>query len=202
MPTNNNQTIKSDQLDSTLFMVAGSFMMVNVIVLWLRYLSILQLSILWAAIPGIIALTASIIALFKLYPRISFKAPRLTKCGAGFAILAGAALSIAAIWIFGTAIFTGEIPEPIPNGILGLIGVFVLSLVFAFISYALAFIFYSTSPGIGFLLIIPVASWGLILLVGVMEDLREGLKLDLYTNFFIAVSFLLLGLLLKKDKSD
>ena len=48
----------------------------------------------------------------------------------------------------------------------------------------LCFIFYSTSQGIGFLQIKPVASWGLILLVGIIEDVREGLKLDLYTKFF------------------
>lgn len=202
MISKKNQVLKPGQQDSILFLVAGTFMMVNVLVLWLRYLSIFQLSILWAAIPGIIALTVSIIALFKLYPRISSNAPRLTRGGAGFAILAGAALSIAAVWIFGTAIFTGEIPEPIPSGILALIGVFVLSLIFAFISYALAFIFYSTSQRIGFLLIIPVASWGLILLVGIIEDLRQGLTLDLYTNFFIAVSFIILGFMLRKDRLD
>ena len=93
-----------------MFLVAGSFLMVNVLELWLRYLSIFQLSILWAAIPGIVTLTVSIIALFKLYPRISSNAPRLTKGGAGFAILAVAALSIAAVRIFGTAIFRGKIP--------------------------------------------------------------------------------------------
>jgi hypothetical protein len=201
MPTNNNQTLKSDQLDSILFLVAGSFMMVNVIVLWLKYLSIIQLSVLWAAIPGIVALTASIIALFKLYPRISSNAPRLTSGGAGFAVLAGAALSIATIWIFGTVIFDGHIPEPLPSGILALIGIFVVSLVIAFICYALAFLIYSSSRGIGILLLVPVASWCVILVAGIIKSFTVGLTLDLYTNIFIAVSFLTLGFLLRKDRT-
>lgn len=198
MITGNNAAQKSRQWDSILFFAAGSFMLINVVVLWIRYYSIFQLSILWAGIPGIVALAASIIGLLKLYPRISSEAPRLARSGAGFSLIAGAALSIAAIWIFGIAIFLGEISEHIPGGVLALIVVFIVSMVIAFICYAIAFLIHSSSQGIGYLLMVPIASWVLMLVVGMIEGLETGLALDLYTNGFIAVAFIFIGLLLKK----
>ena len=198
MITKKGKAPKSSQWDSILFFVAGSFMLINVIVLWIRYYSIFQLSILWAAIPGIAALTASIIGLIKLSPRISSEAPRLARSGARFALIAGAALCMAAIWIFGIAIFIGEISEPPPGGVLALIGVFIVSLVIAFICYAIAFLIYGSSQVIGYLLLVPVASWGIMLVLGIIEGLGVGLTLDLYVNGFIALAFIFVGLLLKK----
>jgi len=200
MIINNNKVRKSRQWDSILFFAAGIFMLINVSALWIRYLLTLQLSILWAAIPGIAALTASIMGLFKLYPRICSDAPWLARSGAGFALAACAALSMTVIWLFSMVILTGEIPQPIPGGVLVLIGVFMLSMLIAFICYAIAFIVYGSSQGIGYLLLIPVASWGLILVVGSIKGLVVGLTLDLYTNGFIALAFIFIGLLLEKDR--
>jgi len=200
MTTGNKVALNSRQWDSILFLAAGSFMLINVVVLWIRYYSMFQLSILWAAIPGIAALTASIIGLFKLYPRFSSKASRLARSGAGFALIAAVSLSIAAIWIFGIAIFTGEISQPPPGGVLAFIGAFIVSMVIAFICYSIAFLIYGYSQGIGYLLLVPVASWGLMLVIGIIEGLEVGLTLDLYTNGFIAVAFIFIGLLLKKEK--
>jgi hypothetical protein len=189
----------SVQWDSILFFVAGSFMLVNVTFLWIRVHSDFTLSIIWAAIPGIIAFTASIIGLFKLYPRISSKTPWLARSGAGFALTAGTALGIAAIWILFMAIFAGGISEPPPNGILALIGIFILSMVIAFVCNAVAFLMDSSTRNMGYLLIIPVASWALMLSIGIIKGMETGLSLDLYTNGIIAVAFLLIGHLLRKD---
>jgi len=92
MITINDNTQKSWQWDSLLFFVAGSFMLINVAALWVMNFSDIQISLLWAAIPGIVAQAASIAALFKLYPRISSGAPRLARSGAGFALIAGASV--------------------------------------------------------------------------------------------------------------
>jgi hypothetical protein len=200
MITGNNAAQDSRQWDSILFFVAGSFMSVNVVSLWVMNYSNIQISLLWAAIPGIAALTASIIGFFKLYPRISSEAPRLARSGAGFALIAGAALCVAAIWIFSIAIFVGEISEHIPGGVLALTGVLIVSMVIAFICYAIAFLKNDFSQAIGYLLIVPIASWGLILVVGMIEGLETGLRLDQYTNGFIAAAFIFIGLLLKKKK--
>lgn len=191
----------SRQWDAILFFFAGSLMLVNVAMLWIRYYSDSQLSILWAAVPGITAFTASIIGLFKLYPRISSEAPWLARGGAAFALTAGAALCIAAIWIFGIAMLSGGFSGP-PNGVLALIGVFIVSMVLAFICYAVAFLIYSSSKNIGYLLMVPVASWALMLIVGAIKGLEVGLTLDLYTNGLIAGAFIFIGFLLQKRRSS
>lgn len=185
--------------DSIFFFSAGILMLVNVAFLWIRYYSNIQLSILWAAVPGIFALTASIIGLLKLHRRISSTGtPWLAHSGAGFALLAGVALCIAAIWIFGMALFPGRVSEPLPNGIQALTGIFVVSMVMAFIFNAAAFLINSSSPNIGYLLMVPVVSWGLMVVAGIINGLESGLALDLYTNGPIAVSFLSIGFLVKK----
>lgn len=182
-----------------LFFSAGILMLVNVAFLWIRYYSNVQLSILWAAVPGIFALTASIIGLLKLHPRVSSTAtPWLAHSGAGFALMAGVALSIATIWIFSIALFSGGISEPLPNGVQALIGVFLIAMVMAFIFNAAAFLINSSSQNIGYLLMVPVASWGLMLIVGIVNGLESGLSLDQYTNGLIAVAFLSIGFLVKK----
>jgi len=175
MRTENGAAQDSRQWDSIMFIVAGSFMSVNAVSLWVMNYSNSQISLLWVAIPGIAALTASIIGLFKLYPRISSKAPWLARSGAGFALIAGFALCLAAIWIFGIAIFVGEISEHIPGGVLALTGVFIVSMVIAFICYAIAFLKNNFSQAIGYLLIVPIASWGIMLVVGMIESLEVGL---------------------------
>ena len=63
-------------------------MLINTMFLWIRFYSDYQLSILWAAIPAIIGLEASVFGLLKLYPRVSSNAPLVAKSGAGFALLA------------------------------------------------------------------------------------------------------------------
>lgn len=153
----------------------------------------------WAAVPGILALTASIIGLLKLHRRASSTGtPWLAHVGAGFALASGGALCIATIWIFITAVFSGGISEPLPNEVLALIGAFVVSMVMAFIFNATAFLMNSSSQNIGYLLLVPVGSWGLMVIVGILNDLKSGLSLDLYTNGLIALAFLSIGFLVKK----
>ena len=124
----------------------------------------------------------------------------MARSGAGFAFTACVALSITAIWIFSIAIFVGEISEHLPGGVMALIGVFMVSMAIAFICYATAFLIYGSSQGIGYLLMVPVVSWVLMLVVGIKEGLQVGLRLDLYTNGFIAVAFIFIGFLLKKKR--
>lgn len=184
-----------NQWSSILFFIAGTFMLINVVFLWIRFYSDSQLSILWAAIPAIIGLAASVLGLLKLYPRISYETPWLARCGAGFAIVASTALCIAAIWILGASIFAGGISEPPPAGILALIGIFMVSMVIAFICCAVAFLINSSSRKIGYLLLVPVACWGVMLVVGMINGMEVGLSLDFYTNGLIAIAFLSIGFL-------
>lgn len=191
---------KFKQWHSLMFFIAGGFLAINVIVLWVRVLSDLQLSILWAAIPGMIAFAASVIGLLKLYPRISPEAPWLSRCGAGFALTASVALCAAAIWILGASVFAGGISEPPPKGILALAGIFILSMVIAFILNAVAFLTSRASRNIGYLLFVPVASWAAMLVIGTIKGIEAGISLDIYTNGLIAAAFLSLGFLLRKNE--
>ncbi|WKD48916.1 hypothetical protein [Microbulbifer spongiae] len=186
------------QRSSTLFVVAGSLMLVNVVFLWIRLVSDFQLSILWAAIPAMIALATSIIGLFTLYPLIALETPWLARSGAGSALVAGVALCMAALWILGATLFGSGLSDPLAAGLMACIGVFIVAMVSAFICYAIAFLTASASGKLGFLLAVPVVSWGVILVVGMIKGLQVGLSLDYYTNAFIAAAFLAIGILLRR----
>lgn len=198
MTTGNVRAKEINQWDAILFFTAAIFMLANVTFLWARFYSDFQLSILWAAIPGIIGFAASLFGLLKLYPRISSERPWLARSGTGFALAAGMALFIAALWILGTSIFAGGISGSPPSAMMALIGIFIVSMVLAFICNAVAFLMVGSLRNIGYLLMVPVASWALMLIVGVIKGLEAGLSLDVYTNGLIALAFLSIGFLLRK----
>lgn len=179
--------------NSRLFMIAGSFMLINTTLLWTRYYSNYELSILWAAIPAIIGLASGVFGLFRLYPLASGNAPLVAKIGAAFALLAGASFSLAAIWIWAVSVFGEGMPEPAPQGLLVLIAIFILAMVLAFISNAIAFLRHSTQRKVGYLLAVPLAMWAIMLMVGAIKGMEVGLSLDYYTNAIIAAVFLALS---------
>ena len=190
----------SSRWDSRLFILAGSFMLINTALLWIRYYSNYQLSILWAAIPAILGLASGVFGLIKLYPRASANAPLVAKVGAGFALLAGTSLSLTAIWIFVVFVFAEGITDPAPQGLLGLIVIFMIAMVLAFFSNAIAFLRQSVQRKVGYLLTVPLAMWGIMLVVGTIKGMEVGLSLDYYTNGVIAAAFLGLGFTLKVSK--
>ncbi|KGJ91919.1 hypothetical protein [Colwellia psychrerythraea] len=187
--------------DSRFFIIAGCFMLINTALLWIRYDSNYQLSILWTAIPAIIGLASAVFGLIKLYPRASANAPLVAKSGAGFALLAATSLSLAAIWIFAVAVFDEGIPDPAPQGLLGLIAIFMIAMVLAFFSNAIAFFRHSGQRQVGYLLTVPLAMWVMMLAVGAIKGLEVGLSLDYYANGLIAAAFLALGFTLRISRS-
>lgn len=196
-------TISNNRGGAWLFMIAGSLMLINTAFLWARLLSGGQLSLLWAAIPAITAFACAIWGLFKLYPQAAVNAPRVAKAGAGFALLACGALMLAALWIFAVSVFGGGMPVPPPPAMLGLIALFVVAMVIAFLSNAIAFLRHDTQRKVGYLLTVPLAMWTLMLVVGLTNGTQVGLSLDFYTNGVIALAFLGLGFTLKnKSRSD
>jgi hypothetical protein len=187
--------------DSRFFIIAGSFMLINTAFLWIRFYSNYQLSILWAAIPAIIALASGVFGLLKLYTRASVNAPLMAKSGAGFALLACGSLSLAAIWIFSVSVFGEGMPEQQPQWFLVLIAIFMVAMVLAFFSNAIAFLLHSAQRKVGYLLTVPLAMWTLMLVVGVIKGMEVGLSLDYYTNAVIAAAFLALGISLKTSRN-
>jgi hypothetical protein len=188
--------------DSRFFIIAGSFMLINTVLLWVRYYSNYQLSILWPAIPAITGLASSVFALLKLYPRVAAIAPLIAKIGAGFVLLALGSLGVAALWIFVVSVF-GEGMSGQPNqGIIILIATFMVTMVLAFLNNAIAFLVFSTQKKIGYLLTVPLAMWFIMLTVGAIKGMERGLSLDYYTNAFIGIAFLALGFTLKAIRNS
>ncbi len=177
-------------------------MLINTALLWIRLYSGYQLSILWPAVPAILALAFSVFGLLKLYSRAAINAPQLAKAGAGFALLASMSLGIAAIWIFSLTVFGEGMPQPAPQGLLMLIAIFMIAMVLAFSINTFAFIRDATQRKVGYLLMVPVAMWATMLVVGVISGMEVGLSLDFYTNAVIGVAFLVLGYTLKTRRSE
>lgn len=201
---NNRQEGKrnSSRWASRLFIVAGSFMLLNTVLLWVRYLSDLQLSILWPAIPGIIGLASGVFGLFMLYPRSLASAPILAKSGAAFALLAAASLSLGAIWLFAVSVFGAGTAEPTPQGVLVLIATFIIAMVFAYFCNAIALLMPGGQRKTGYLLVVPPAMWVLVLAVSVGKGMTVGLSLDVYTHAIIAAAFFGLGFTFKANTSS
>ena len=186
-------------LGAKLFFLAGCLMLINAIVLWLRVLNDYAIPIIWAAIPAILSLGLSVFGLFKLYAKALKNTEVMAKTGAGFALLSLGCLCLAAFWIFTVLVFGDGVLEPTPQGLLLLIGIFMVTMILAFISNVAAFYQHKDTRVIAYLLILPVSMWLLMLIVGMIKGMSVGLSLDHYTNVVIALSFLALGKQLCED---
>jgi hypothetical protein len=183
------------------FIAAGSLMLCQVLVVGLRRHGMASLSELWAALPAIAAIIASIVGLVALYPRFNGRSRRLALAGVGAVLGAGAILCAAATWLASIAVLQGGVPQPLPGGLLAAIAGFMIAYVLGFVLNAAAGLRSEGMQRVGWLLLVPVASWSVILGVAVTSNLNDALKLDLYTNAVIAFAFIALGVLLKNDRS-
>ncbi|MCG7547838.1 hypothetical protein [Pseudoalteromonas sp. Of7M-16] len=194
----NKMTKCTTNWDTKLFLIAGVFMLVNTVCLWLRHFSGYQMSLLWAAVPAIIGLAASVLGILKLYPRVSIQAPLYARGGAYFAYGSSASLLIAAIWIFISSVFGEGISDSRSFGFSLLIGSFMICMVLSFIFNAAAFLVNRVTRSIGLLLLIPVTCWGAMLAVIITQGFNAGLSLDFYTNGVIGCAFLLIAFVTAK----
>jgi len=195
-------TRKLNRWDSRFFIVAGSCMLINTLLLWIRYYSNYQLSILWPAIPAITGLASSVFGLLKLYPRVYLHAPLVAKSGTGFALLALASLSLVALWIFVVSVFGEGMSGQQNQWVILLIAIFMIAMILAFLCNAIAFLRISSQQKVGYLLTVPLAMWFIMLLVGAMKGMERGLSLDYYTNAVIGVAFFALGFALRDNKNQ
>jgi len=188
--------------DSRFFVIAGCFMLINTLLLWLRHYSNYQLSILWPAIPAITGLAFSVFGLLKLYPRVSNNSPLIAKSGAGFALLALASLSLVALWIFVVSVFGEGMSAQQNQWLIVLIAIFMVAMILAFFSNAISFLRFSSQQKVGYLLTVPLAMWFIMLVVGAIKGMERGLSLDFYTNPTIGAAFLALGFILKANRNS
>jgi len=177
-------------------------MLINTLFLWLRHYSNYQMSILWPAIPAITGLAFSVFGLLKLYPRVTIHSPLVAKSGAGFSLLALTSLSVVALWIFVVSVFGEGMQEPQSQWLLVLIVLFMVAMIIAFFTNAIAFLRIRTQQKVGYLLTAPLAMWFIMLVVGVVKGMERGLSLDFYTNPVIGAAFLALGFTLKANRNS
>lgn len=182
------------------FMAAGLFMAVNAALLWIRYLSDLELSIAWPATPGTAGLACAVLGLIMLYPRAKPGAPRLAKAGVGFAVLSALSLGGSALLIVYAAMSAAEGSEFPPATALVLIAAFLVAMVISFLSYAGAFLIPAGRRILGAFLLVPLLMWGLMLITSAIKGIEIGLALDFYTNPIIAAAFIGIGLSLRRAK--
>jgi len=187
--------------DSRIFVIAGCFMLINTLFLWLRHYSNYQLSILWPAIPAITGLAFSVFGLLKLYPRVTIQSPLVAKSGAGFSLLALASLSIVALWIFVVSVFGEGMQKQQSQWLLVLIVLFMVAMILAFFTNAIAFLRIRAQQKVGYLLTVPLVMWFIMLVVGVIKGMERGLSLDFYTNPVIGAALLALGFTLKANRN-
>jgi len=190
------------RLDSRFFIIAGCFMLINTLLLWLRHYSNYELSILWPAIPAITGLACSVFGLLKLYPRVTLYSPLVAKSGAGLSLLALASLSFVALWIFVVSVFGEGMQKQQSQWLLVLIALFMVAMILAFFTNAIAFLGIRTQQKVGYLLTVPLAMWFLMLVIGVIKGMERGLSLDFYTNPVIGAAFLALGFTLKANRNS
>jgi hypothetical protein len=188
--------------DSRFFIIAGCFMLINTLLLWLRHYSNYQLSILWPAIPAITGLASSVFGLLKLYPRVTIHSPLVAKSGAGLALLALTSLSLVALWILIVSVFGEGMQKQQSQWLLVLIAIFMMAMVLAFISNTIAFLLHTAQRKVGYLLTVPVAMWAIMLMVGALKGMEKGLSLDFYTNPAIGAAFLAIGFVLKANRNS
>jgi len=184
-----------------LFMAAGLFMAVNAALLWIRYLSDLELSVAWPAIPGTVGLACAVLGLIMLYPRAKPRAPRLAKAGVGFAVVSALSLGGSALLIVYAAMSAREGSEFPPPAALALIAAFLVAMVISFLSYAVAFLIPAGRRMLGAFLLVPLLMWGLMLITSAIMGIEIGLALDFYTNPTIAAAFIGIGLRLRRAKN-
>ena len=71
-------------------------------------------------------------------------------------------------------------------------------MVLAFLGNAVAFLRKTGQRKIGYLLMVPISMWVLMLAISISMGPGVGLSLDFYTNAMIAASFIGLGIVLKE----
>ena len=178
------------------FTMAGLFMLAQVAFIGLTRLGIGAFSEMLAAASGLMAVFASLWALGGLHPRLSPGSPRLAK--AMVVLVSIAALMMLTAIVLLLVSRAGD-PGPmaaLPPRVLGVIGGFLIAYV---LSFALAAVgsMKADSKVVAGLLLVPVICWGAIIIVGALGAGPEALKLDLYLNAVMAISFLGLGAALK-----
>ena len=185
-----------------LFIGAGVFTFVQVFLIGLLKFGIAAFPEQWLSLPGILSQVMILLGLVGLGYRTAPLAPRLTRASKTSIWIASVILGLAVLAL----VSEGPLP-PESSGSPGvwlpiLVAAFIISLIAAYIFSALACGNVNGMRSIGYLLGIPVASLGFIMVVGILTSIGDALRLDFYTNAVNACAYIAIGVILKSEKGS
>jgi hypothetical protein len=188
-----------EQLRRPAFISAGLLMLVQVFIIGLRRFGLDLVPEWWAAPPAIGAVVATILGLITLYSRTTGHAKRLAFASVCMGVTSGILLGTTAFWLALSVLRDGAIPPLLPRLVQGAIALFLLTFVIALLLSAAACLKINAMRTVGFLLLVPVFAWCLILGVAMVHTMSEALRLDFYTNGVIAIALIAVGCLVPED---
>lgn len=183
------------------FITAGLLMLVQVCIIGLRRYGLDFIPEWWAAPPAIGAVVATILGLVTLYSRTYGHASRLAFASVGMGVTSGILLCVTALWLVLDVLEGGVMPPLLPKSVQGAVALFMMTFVIALLLSAAACRKTKATRVIGFLLLVPVFAWCLILGVALMLTMSDALKLDFYTNGAIAAAFIAIGFLTRANNN-
>jgi|GEM_PF-6343769 len=190
-----------EPLSRPVFISAGLLMLVQVFIIGLRRHGMDFVPEWWAAPPAIGAVVATILGLITLYSRTHGHASRLAFASVCMGVTSGILLCTTALWFVFDALEGGAIPKLRPTSVQGAIALFMVTFIIALLLSAAACLRTKATRVIGFLLLVPVFAWCLILGVALMSSMSDALKLDFYTNGAIAAALIATGFLTRANNN-
>lgn len=177
-----------------LFLIAGASLFVHVVLVGLIGYAGSPISEGYHAVFGLAGLVGAIGGLLGFSHMVADEARRLALASALAVGVAGALFSVILLWLLGTILLTGGPQDAAPSwvGVLAPLAIVMIALGFVLSSIA-SLKTDVPSRTIGLLLLVPVASWIVILGVSAVTNFSAPYSLDFFANGTISVSWLAIG---------
>jgi len=185
-----------EKWSSTVFLVAGASLFIHVILVGLIGYTSVSFPEGYHAMFGLAGLVGAIIGLLGFYSRLADES-RLALGSVLAVAAAGVSFSIILVWLIGMSLLTGGPPSAADwVGVLAPFAIVMIALGF-FLTGIASFRAAIPSRTVGFLLLVPVLSWIVILGVGAMTNYNAPVSLDFFANGINSIAFFSIGYLLR-----
>lgn len=203
MPSSNSGLWKSlEKWCPVVFLIAGSSLFIHVILVGLIGYAGVSISEGYHAMFGLAGLVGAIVGLLGFYPRLTDKSPRLALASVLAVAVAGILFSGVLVWLLGTTLLTGGPQDTAPSWVGVLAPLAIVMIASGFVSTSIASLRTDVpSRTIGLLLMVPVASWIVILVVSVLANFTAPYSLDFFANGAISISWLAIGYRLQTEST-
>lgn len=176
------------------FLIAGISLSIHVVLVGLIGYAGVSISEGYHAMFGLAGLIGAIVGLLGFYPKLIDKSPRLARASVLAVGGAGILFSVILVWLLGSTLLVGG-PQDTTPGWVGILAPLAIVLIASgFVSTSVASLRTGVpSRAVGLLLLVPVASWIVILVVSVVTNFTAPYALDFFANGAISLSWLAIG---------